>query len=213
MRKLIFFILIFMLMIMPVSGITITSLNNSYLTVERTGSLFISFTSDNSSALSHWILDGTNLGTNVTNQTIVFTQEHSVNLTVYQTFGAVTSNILHYTIIVRPYFDNSSLTQLNTTLLTNMSNAIQNSSLTETLTVSRDYYVNSMGLLFYVFIWGIYAGMLYIRQNTWHIPALLAVILSSVILSQVPDAYRGIVQIGTIAGVFAVLYSFFKSKR
>jgi len=41
-----------------------------------------------------------------------------------------------------------------------------------------------------------------------HIPAILAIIMSAVIMSQSPDAYRGLVQFGTIAGAFAVIYIF-----
>lgn len=213
MKRILISLLILILLAYPAGAILIETTDNHYQTVERTQTLTITITSDDGAATTHWILSGVDLGTNVLSQVLTFNTQGYQNLTIYQTNGAIQSNVLEYTIIVLPLMDTAPFTKLDDTLATNLTNSIENASVIESLTVTRDYYTNSMDLFFYVFVWGIYAGMLYIRQNNWHIPAILAVIMSTLILSQLPDAYRGIVQVGIIAGAFAVVYTMFKSKR
>jgi len=213
MRKILLLLFFILMLSGTVQAITIASTDNDYRTVERTKSDTITITSDDGAATTHWILDGVDLGTNVLSQALTYNTEKYYNLTIYQTNGPLTSNSLYFIIIVTPFMDNTTFTHINQTLADNVSTAITNSNFTEIITIPRDYYTNAMNLLFYVFVWGIFAGMMYIRQNTWHIPAILAIIMSAVIMSQIPDAYRGLVQFGTIAGAFAVIYIFFKSKR
>lgn len=205
--------LIIIMMFPIVSALTIQTNSNLYNVVELGHNVNFTIASDDINATSHWLLNNVDLNTNVTFQSITFSNENYSYLTVYQTNGSLTSNTIRYTIIVTPSINTTSFSKFDTTLADNMTRGIENSSITEVLIVSRDYYTTLLGLTFYVLIWGIYAGMLYIRHNTWHIPAILAIILSTIILSQLSAEYRGIVQFGIAMGAFAVIYSFFKSKR
>lgn len=212
MKKILFILLIIFGFIGSSTAITINTNNNLYRTVERTNSDTITITSDDGAATTHWILNGVDLGTNVLTQAITYNIEQYNNLTIYQTNGPLTSNQLNFIIIVRPNLVNSKSTKINTSLTDNFSNAITNNNFTEIMSVPKDYYINTMGLFFYLFVWAIYAGMLYIRQNKWHIPAILLILLSTIIMSELPDQYRGLIKLGTIAGAFAVIYLFTKSK-
>lgn len=209
-RILILFLIV--LMFIPTAESITISTTNTYHVVERTHSDTVTITSNDGGATTHWIMNGVDMGTNVLSQAITYNVERYNNLTIYQTNGATTSNVLYFTIIVTPLLDISPMTRLDDNMSTNLTTAIGNSDFVEIMTVPRDYYVNILGLVFYVLVWGIYAGMLYIRQNTWHIPAILGIIFSVIILSQMPN-YAGLIELGIIAGFFAVVYTFFKSRR
>ncbi len=213
MRNIIIFLLL-MSLISSVAAITISSTDPQYRSLMRTGSLTHNITSDDGAATTHWLFNGVDLNQNVTSNTIAYTEENYTSLQVYQTHGALTSNVLSFRIVAYALIDTSQFTLLDDSVSHNLTKAIGDMDAKELLIdVPVEYYTKTMGLFFYVFVWGIYASMLYIRQNSWHIPAFLAIILSTLILNQIPDTYRGVVQFGIIAGVFAVAYLMFKSNR
>ncbi len=192
----------------------ISSSDPQYRSLMRTGSLTHTIISDNGVATTHWILNGADLNQNVTSTIITYTDENYSVLNVYQTNGTATSNVLQFRTVAYALIDTSQFTLLDDSVSANLTKAIGDMDAKELLIdVPVEYYTKTMGLFFYVFVWGIYASMLYIRQNSWHIPAFLAIILSTLILNQIPDTYRGVVQFGIIAGVFAVAYLMFKSNR
>jgi len=108
----------------------------------------------------------------------------------------------------------SAVSELNTTTGNEFLSMFddENRSFTGIIEKSTRAYRDMIGNLFFVLFYGIIFLMMWIRQGDILIPSVIGLILGSLMIAMLPAEYHMVAVVFVAMGVFAVLYTMFKSR-
>ena len=175
--------------------------------------IFNASTTDNTNTWN-WYQDGILQINNNPSFTTAFSSGsyHYVQLNTTNIDG--TSNNLTWGINVAPEMATSSnnIPTLNETPATNFNLALKQKDMPKLVGSSQTVYLNLIGLSYYAFVWFIVFGMMWIKQSSINIPAVIGIIFGGIIITFLPSQYQLVSQVLIVFGIFAVIYIFFKGR-
>lgn len=177
-------------------------------------SITLTANSTNNSNTWNWYVDKVAITNNFNNTTQSFTKGTYHYVQVNATNGTNVSNTIYWGINVLPAMATlgDQITLLNETPSQDFASAIENNSLQEIVHAPITVYLNLIGLSFYAFVWFIAFGMVWVKQSSINIPAVIGVIFGGIIITFLPPQYQLVAQVLTIFGIFAIIYIFYKGR-
>lgn len=163
----------------------------------------------------NWYRDNILVINNFNNYTTSFTTGTYHYVSVNSTNSSGTSNNLTWGINVFPAMavsPGNNINLLNESPSQDLSIAIQNNDMPGIVNSPVKVYVNLIGLSFYAVIWFIVFGMLWIKQASINIPAIIGVIFGGILVTFLPAQYQLVSQALIVFGIFAAIYVFYKGR-
>lgn len=163
-----------------------------------------------------WIVDGTTASNTSFNINRSWSTPGQKNVTGYGTNAeGNTEVIIWYPIIERPKSDAGDATaSLNTSWYDDLLDSMDGTSPDFVAFLSAIIlpFTDSMGNVFYVFLYVLPMVLIWIRQEKALIPAGLGIIFGAFFLGFLPESWRGIMILFMILTAFGIVYSLYKER-
>ncbi|NOQ48866.1 MAG: hypothetical protein GQ576_07015 [Methanococcoides sp.] len=168
---------------------TATNNNNLYPDVVNGATVTFSVTVDEAVTLYEW-WDGS---TQVTNNQDTFarswTDPYFQNVTVKATTATGSVSMVWYPILYRAEAVTTAETIDETPYDTMMSSMEDQSDYISFLSATVLPFTGVIGSMFYVLVWGIYFGMVWIRQESIYVPSVVGLIVGMVLFVFLPSQF------------------------
>jgi hypothetical protein len=178
---------------------------------ERNSTIFFNVTANESIITWNWSINNNSVVNNYDNYTYTFSKGYNW-VDVYGSNENGVTNTIEWHIYV---LDNlgSQITRINISLTQQMVDLfIENKSFTGIIEKSTHSYRDFMGNLFFVLFYGVIFLMMWIRQGNIIIPSVIGLMLGGMMIAMLPAEYHAVAVVFISMGVFAVLYTMFKSR-
>ena len=193
-----------------------TDNNATHLVINYTDT--VHFVVDANETITTWVwcADGVVTGGNADNITITYgTEQFYHNLTVNATNANGTSGEVEYRIWVHRNVTATPQPTCNESEFEQLDDSMQatNPDFTEFTEAIAAPYINRIGSIFFLFLFGLPLLMIYIRQDSIHIPATFLFLFGAFVLVLLPPQF---VMIGTALlalALFGALYSYVKERE
>lgn len=202
MRMKYLFILLFL--INPVSALTITPDGDTHVVIEPGTTWNFSYTADGATTLSEFYLDGVKTETSDKYKEYVFgnpDEYHNVTAIAYD--GGAQSNAINYNILVQRQIANIPISEFNESDYESMMQNVEEEDWEGIAADSTKPFVYILGRLFYLILFVLPYGLMWMKQQRLTIPVVLSLFLGSLFIGFVPEQYKHVL-IGVIVLSYAV---------
>lgn len=196
------FILLFL--INPVSALTITPDGPTHVVIEPGTTYNFSYTADGVTTLSEFYLDGVKTETSDKYKEYVFSDPDEYhNVTTIASDGLNASNAINYNVLVQRQVANTPISEFNESDYEAMMENLEEDDWEGLAADATKPFTYILGRLFYLVLFVLPYGLMWMKQQKLTIPVVLSLILGSLFIGFVPEQYKEVL-IGVIALSYAV---------
>lgn len=150
-----------------------------------------SYTSSEAIVTSHFFLDGVESTSAPTYKIYIFNDEYEYhNVSVYGTSATGDSNLVTWQVTIMRDPATGSIEGFNEGDYDNLTDQLSDGDWEGVAETSTIPYTNLMGKLFYLVLFLLPFGMIWMKQQTMTIPVTLSMILGSVLIGFIPEQYK-----------------------
>lgn len=170
---------------------TITADSDTHVVIEPGSVYNFSYTSDEAIDTSHFFLDGVEYTAAPTYKSYIFNDEGEYhNVSVYGTSATGDSNLVTWKITVMRNPATGSVEEFSEDDYDNLTDQLADGDWEAVAETSTYPYTDLMGKLFYLVLFLLPFGIMWMKQQTMTIPVTLAMILGSVLIGFIPEQYK-----------------------
>lgn len=160
-----------------------------------------------------WWIDDIAQSNNYDNLTTSFTDPFNHNVSVIATNAGGSSSMLTWYPVVHRKMTNDTVELLNESGYDRILASFEGETdYEEFISASVTPYTIPFGRIFFVFIFGIYFVMLWMRQEKSIIPIVLAFSIGGILIGMIAEDFAGTAVLFIIIGAMAVIYSVFRER-
>lgn len=172
----------------------ITMGSDQHVVLEPGAFYNFSYTSTEAIVTSHFFLDGVESTAAPTYKIYIFSDEGEYhNVSAYGTNANGDSNLITWHVTVTREIATTSIEEFDDTYFENITNDIATDNWEGVAETSTYPFTDLMGKLFYLVLFLLPFGVLWMRQQTMTIPVTLAMILGSVLIGFIPEQYKAFI--------------------
>lgn len=197
------YILILFLLIGQASALTISTDGPTHVVIAPGKTYNFSFTVDGATTSTEFYLDGVQTITGNYYKEYSFSEPDYHNVTVIAYDGGTTSNILTYNVLVQREISNTPIETFNESDYNSVMQNVQDEDWEGLAGDSTKPFVYILGRLFYLILFVLPYGLMWMKQQKLTIPVVLSLFLGSLFIGFVPEQYKHVL-IGFIGLSYAV---------
>lgn len=172
----------------------------------------ITFTAASAGATSYvWIVDSRINSTVTGNTFIIPAAYHTISVKGRNADG--NSSATSATIVTNPVWATNPVSRPNDTNYYTFEGILMNPDVVTVVNFVPSPYTSFMGNFFYLFLWFMVFGMIWIRTDKNTVPTTLGFIIGGIVVGTMPAQYQLIAQLVVVGGMFVALYLFLRDRR
>lgn len=169
----------------------ITEGSDNHVVIDPGTTYNFTYSSTEAIVTSHFFLDGVESTTANMFKTYTFADEGLYhNVSVYGTNCGGNSNLITWRITVKRDPATGSIEEFSEDDYDNLTDDLSSGDWEGVAETSTHPYTNLMGKLFYLVLFLLPFGLIWMRQYSMNIPVVLAMILGSVLIGFMPEQYK-----------------------
>lgn len=171
---------------------TITADSDTHVVIEPGSFYNFSYTSDEAIITSHFFLDGVESTTGDKFKVLSFSDGGEYhNVSVYGTSATGDSNLITWHVtVLRSMATSGDVEEFSDDDYDNLTDQLSDGDWESVAETSTYPYTDLMGKLFYLVLFLLPFGIMWMKQQTMTIPVTLAMILGSVLIGFIPEQYK-----------------------
>ena len=159
----------------------------------------------------NWYIDNRLNGIHTNPFPLTVTGYHTIKVTAQNVDGNSTPQ--YKAVVINQVTASATVAPLNDSYYYEFEGLLASPDVLGIIQLSPKPYVDRMGSVFYLLLWGLIGFMMWIRSEKITVIATLLFIVGGVFIATLPPEYQLIVQLIAVGGIFAVLMSFAKERR
>lgn len=197
------YILFLFLLIAPASALTITPTGDTHVVIAPGTTYNFSFTVDGATTSTEFYLDGAQTITGSHYKEYSFAEADYHNVTAIAYDGGTASNVLTYNVLVQREISNTPIETFNESDYDSVIENVKDEDWEGIAGDSTKPFVYILGRLFYLILFVLPYGLMWMKQQKMTIPVVLSLFLGSLFIGFVPEQYKQVL-IGFIGLSYAV---------
>lgn len=192
---------------------SITGDSDLYPVVNHAQSITFNVNADETITTWTWYVDLVSQSNNYDNLTASLTYPFNHNVSVIATNANGSSGMLTWYPVAHRELSTTQVETLNESGYDRILDSFEgDTDFEEFVSASTTPYTVPLGRLFFVFVFGIYFVMLWIRQEKSIIPIVLAFSIGGILLGMISEDFAGTAVLFIIIGGMGVMYSLYRER-
>ena len=190
-RLLILSILIFL--IVPASAITITPTGDTHIVITPGTTCYFNFTSVPPITSSTFYLDGSEIELSLPYKYTFSEPEDYHNVSVLAYENSNVSNMITYNVVVQREIANDPIVPFNESTYNSVMEHVEDEDYEGIMADSTEPFLYIFGRLFYLILFVLPYGLMWMKQQSLTIPVVLSLFLGSLFIGFVPEQYKNVI--------------------
>ncbi len=195
--KIILFVSLFCLLTGQASAVTITPTGDTHVVIAPGTTYNFGFTTDEPTLISYFYLDGEEYLTLAKSKDFIFLESGSYhNISVFaEKIDITRSNMITYNVIVQRELATTAVDTFNESTYNSVMEHVEDEDYEGLMEDSTKPYTYIFGRLFYLILFVLPYGLMWMKQQSLTIPVVLSLFLGSLFIGFVPEQYKNVILI------------------
>ena len=177
----------------PASAITITPAGDTHVVIAPSTTYKFSFTTDTTITSSTFYLDGTETILAVPYNSYTFPEEGYNNVSVLAYENLNVSNMITYNVVVQREIATTAIDTFNESTYNSVMEHVEDEDYEGIMADSTEPFLYIFGRLFYLILFVLPYGLMWMKQQSLTIPVVLSLFLGSLFIGFVPEQYKNVI--------------------